>query len=196
MTALDVLLLSTGPDRLAEIVADLEAAGHTVVRCHADDAAGAFPCVGLAGPGCPLERGGVDVALDVRTGAWPQPTAWESGAACARRHGVPLVVAGFTADQPFAEHAEVVHEGTYALAAAVRHGADRGRAAREWAVEQVCGAPVTISRQGDRTHVVVHAAPDGVGARTMLATRAGGAARTVTPDAARLTVSFSEPAAG
>lgn len=196
MTALDVLLLASGPARLDDVRAQLEDAGHRVVRCHPDGAREAFPCDAVAGRGCPLDGAGVDVALDVRSTAWPEPTAWEAGASCARRVGVPLVVAGDTATQPFGEHAEVVLDGRYALGAAVKLAADRARAAREASVEAVCGAPVTLTRDGDRVHVVVHASPEGASARTMLATRAGGAARAVSRGASRLTVSFSAPAAG
>ncbi|HEX4821707.1 MAG TPA: hypothetical protein VFV00_15985 [Acidimicrobiales bacterium] len=84
-------------------IADLQAAGHHVLRCHEEDLP-AFPCNALCDGGrCPLEDGdGIDVVVDYRTRPYPRPTPFEDGASCALRHHVPLVVAGTSALNPFA----------------------------------------------------------------------------------------------
>lgn len=68
--------------------------GYDVAFCHDTDLDPASPCVGLApGRRCPLADGHVDLVVDVR----PEPgpfTLRESGAMCALRGGVPLLVAG------------------------------------------------------------------------------------------------------
>jgi hypothetical protein len=192
MTALDVLLLSSGPAALDDVRADLEAAGHRVLRCHDREATAPFPCSAVADHTCPLDGMGADVALDVRWEAAPEPTAWENGVSCARRADVPLVVAGAIAGQPFGDHASVVIDGTATLVAAVEQAAERDRARKEAAIEAACGSPVSLTREGDRVHVVV-ADP---ALRANVAARAGGAARRLAPGATHVTVSFSPPAGG
>lgn len=190
MTALDVLLLSNGPAALDGVTADLEAAGHRVVRCHPVGTTAAWPCVALVGGPCPLEDAGIDVALDVRTAVSSGTSPWEDGVACARRDGVPLVVAGRTAFQPFADHASVVVEGTADVVAAVEDAAARSRALAEADVEALCGAPVTLTRQGGHLHVQVHEPSDSPRDRAMTASRAAVAARSTAPRASHLTVSL------
>ena len=94
-------ILVTETDAEAAVPAErqLIEAGHEVVRCRADDGP-AFPCAGLEPGGCPIE-GGIDVALTVRTGPRPHPTAREDGVTCALRRHVPLVVAGPPGPNPF-----------------------------------------------------------------------------------------------
>ncbi|MFM7060070.1 MAG: hypothetical protein ACKOZL_02640 [Actinomycetes bacterium] len=96
-----VLVLEAEPGAAEERIAQLAAGGHEVVRCHVPGQQ-AFPCVGLVdGGACPLECGGVDVALTVRRKARSVPTPHEDGAACAIRNRVPLVVTGETALNPY-----------------------------------------------------------------------------------------------
>lgn len=98
-----VLVLEAEPGAADEPIATLEARGHEVVRCHEAGQA-AFPCAGLHDAGaCPLEGGGVDVALTVRRHARSVPTPHEDGVACALRMRVPLVVAGEAALNPYAD---------------------------------------------------------------------------------------------
>ncbi len=94
-----ILLSETNPDAAVNAAAQLESAGHEVVRCHADGAP-AFPCTGLAGHGCPVEDG-VDVAVTVRAHPRSTPAPTEDGVICALRRRVPVVVAGRTLFQPY-----------------------------------------------------------------------------------------------
>jgi len=96
-----VLVLEAEPGSAKNAIAELEAEGHSVVRCH-EVGMPAFPCSGLTGASaCPLEGEGVDVALTVRTFARSVPSAHEDGAACALRARVPLVVAGEAGLNPY-----------------------------------------------------------------------------------------------
>ena len=96
---MDVLVLESDPGAASAAVAQLEAAGHRVVRCH-EAGDNPFPCAGLAGE-CPLEASPVDVALTVRAHPHSRPTPLEDGVTCALRHRVPVVVAGRTMLDPF-----------------------------------------------------------------------------------------------
>jgi len=192
MSALDVLLLSNGPAALTDVTAELEAAGHRVVRCHPATATAAWPCAALVGEPCPLE-GGVDVALDVRMAVSSGTSPWEDGVACAAREDVPIVLAGRTAMHPFGSHPTLVVEGRERLADAVERAAELARTEREASVQAVCGAPVTLHRDGSHLHVDVFATPATPAERGMLATRAAGAARSITPRATHVTVAVKEP---
>ncbi|MEO7427857.1 MAG: hypothetical protein ABIY48_00595 [Acidimicrobiales bacterium] len=98
---IDVLILESRSGGAQAAAAELEAAGHTVHRCH-DPGEPAFPCRGVVDPaGCPLE-GPIDVALVVRDHIDRDPTALESGVACALRAGVPVVEDGPADLDPFA----------------------------------------------------------------------------------------------
>lgn len=100
MTTLDVLLIESRPDAGASAAADLEAAGHHVLRCH-EPGAPAFPCAALVeGSSCPVDDG-VDVALLVRPVIAPRPSAKEEGATCAIRAGLPIVEQGSDVLDPF-----------------------------------------------------------------------------------------------
>lgn len=88
----------------------LGAAGFTVGTCH-DEGSPVFPCRGLGGDGrCPIDDG-VDLVVTVRAHPLPQPTRREVGVICGLRAGLPLVVAGSTVLNPFADHATAVVEG-------------------------------------------------------------------------------------
>jgi hypothetical protein len=95
-----VLVLEAQPGAADRAAAALEAAAHTVDRCH-DVGTTGFPCRAVDAPGaCPLESQPVAVALTVRPpGSSIQ--ALEDGVACAIRAHVPLVVAGETDDNPY-----------------------------------------------------------------------------------------------
>lgn len=98
--ALDVMVIESRSGAAAPAVHALEAAGHRVRRCHDHDSSG-FPCRGLIDPAdCPLAAH-ADVALLVRDGVAPRPTALGQGATCAIRAGVPLVEAGPTTLDPY-----------------------------------------------------------------------------------------------
>lgn len=102
------LLIESTPNAAGEVAGTLDAAGHEVVRCHHEDGP-SFPCAGLTGEGCPIEaHGPVDVAIAVRGEAGGEPTVRESGATCALRIGIPLVVVGTAEDQPYDGWAETV----------------------------------------------------------------------------------------
>jgi hypothetical protein len=96
--------------------AQLEAAGHKVLRCR-EPGAPAFPCKGVApGNHCPLEEGVIDVALDIRPRARSQPAPQEDGVACALRRHIPLVVAGSPLLNPYHEYASEIVSPTADLA--------------------------------------------------------------------------------
>jgi hypothetical protein len=105
---MDVLVTESDPGAADHAIARLEAAGHRVQRCH-EQGSRAFPCAGLSGT-CPLE-GGIDVVLDVRarTRSWPTPL--EDGVSCALRQRVPVVVAGRSNLNPFAEFGALADDG-------------------------------------------------------------------------------------
>ena len=87
---------------------ELERAGHRVVRC-TDSCAPAFPCAALRDGVCPLDADpAVDVVLDVRRHPRAQPAPGEAGVSCALQRHIPLVVAGGTALNPFADWATEV----------------------------------------------------------------------------------------
>jgi hypothetical protein len=95
-----VLVLESETGAAAIATAQLERAGHQVLRCH-EPGARAFPCAGLRDEGCPLERECVDVALTIRARPLGQPTRLEDGVSCALRHRIPVVVGGRTTTNPF-----------------------------------------------------------------------------------------------
>ncbi len=109
--ALAVLVVEAD-HRAAESAAEaLRDAGHRVLRCSEPDEP-AFPCAGLGGGECPLDASSVDVVLDVRGHPRSTTTMTETGVTCALRDGVPLVVAGRSAFNPFELHAEAVVAST------------------------------------------------------------------------------------
>jgi len=89
-------------DRDAEAAVEiLREAGHEVSFCH-EPGAMALDCNGMPDRGgCPLDHGGIDVAVMGRapviaTGvdAGHDPSAREAGVGCAKRHRVPVVITG------------------------------------------------------------------------------------------------------
>ena len=118
-----VLVLESDARAAERAIALLAGAGHEVVRCH-EPGLPAFPCNALMPDGgCPIERGGVDVAVVVRSHPWPRPSTLEDGAVCAIRRGVPLVVAGRTILDPYERWASVVTNGVDDVVDAVERAA-------------------------------------------------------------------------
>jgi hypothetical protein len=97
------LVVESDPGAAVVAAAQLEAAGHEVLRCH-EAGERAFPCVGLETGHCPLEHDEIDVVLTVRSRAIAHPAPLEDGAVCALRRHVPLVVAGRTTANPFGRY--------------------------------------------------------------------------------------------
>jgi hypothetical protein len=120
--SLNVLVLESERGAADDTIRDLEAAGHSVVRCH-EGGVPAFPCAGLTSGQCPLEAGAVDVAVTVRRRPRSQPAPQEDGVSCALRAHVPLVVAGATALNPFDDFATVIVDGTDAVVDACERAA-------------------------------------------------------------------------
>lgn len=84
-----VLLLESHPGVATEAVAELTAAGHTILSCTTPDRE--FPCRGLAGTDeCPLD-GPVDVAVLAQERGVDQ---LEHGAVCAARSRIPVIEIG------------------------------------------------------------------------------------------------------
>jgi hypothetical protein len=137
------LVVGTVPSALEAAVTQLAEAAHDVVRCH-DPGAGPFPCRALReGQTCPLEAEPVDVAVTVRSRAWPRLSRFEDGALCALRRRIPLVVAGTTALQPFGRwSSRTVEDGAdlvtaceaAAAAPQMEHGEVTRQAARQFLV--------------------------------------------------------------
>lgn len=97
---LNVLALENSRGSARVAVAELEARGHLVHRCH-EDGATPFPCRGVVDPSdCPVE-GPIDVALVVRHHVHPHPSDDESGVSCAIRAGIPVVEQGPSIRDPF-----------------------------------------------------------------------------------------------
>src|SRR3954463_15901489 len=97
-----VLVAESDHNAADEVIVQLQAAGHQVVRCH-EVGLPTFPCNALFDGGqCPLDAAGsVDVVVDHRAHIYPQPTPSEDGVACALRHHVPLVASGATVVSPY-----------------------------------------------------------------------------------------------
>lgn len=111
-----LLVVETDPHAGDTVRASLEAAGHQVVSCFAPGA-GSFPCNALTEAGCPVDDS-LDGVVVVRARPWPRPTPLERGVICALRVGVPLVVAGNRALDPWTPWATAGLDGTEGVVAA------------------------------------------------------------------------------
>lgn len=106
---LSVLAVGTDDWAVEQAATALASSGHRILRCH-EPGEPAFPCNALIeGRTCPLEVG-FDVAVTVRARPLPSPVQGETGVICALRNDVPLVVAGMTSVDPFAQWESVVVE--------------------------------------------------------------------------------------
>lgn len=135
----------------------LQLEGHEVVRCR-DPYSPAHPCAGFEGE-CPIDLHPVDVALDVRSHPLPRPTAGEHGVVCASRAGIPIVVAGQVAFQPFERLTSVELAGTGRVAAAcetaVANAAEAGCAKVSDAIRAATGLDAAVERDGSSLIVTV-----------------------------------------
>jgi hypothetical protein len=94
----DVLLLESAPHAGDTAAERLTAGGHRVHRCYATP--DSTRCAALEDRGrCPVD-GHIDVAVLVRRSLAPVPTRRESGVACVRRAGIPVVQEGPQAQGP------------------------------------------------------------------------------------------------
>jgi hypothetical protein len=118
-----VLVVETVPGAAEDAVAALEAASHTIDRCHETGTTG-FPCRAVDAPGeCPLEAQPVAVALTVRSPGSSTATV-EDGVACAIRANIPLVVTGETDDNPYRRWtAAIARDARNDVVAACEHAA-------------------------------------------------------------------------
>ena len=106
-------------------VEELEQAGHVVARC-TEPLAPAFPCAALRNGECPLDAAQpIDVVLDVRRHPSSQPAPGEVGVSSALQRHVPLVVAGGTALNPFAEWATEIQSEPFDVVPACERAAQR-----------------------------------------------------------------------
>jgi hypothetical protein len=200
--SLNVLVLESDRGAATEAVADLEAAGHRVLRCH-DGASPAFPCTALTDDGCPLRNTIVDVALTVRRRPRSQPAPQEDGVTCALRTHVPLVVAGATVLNPYEDFAtEIVDEPGDIVAACERAAAAPLRAHTRAALRALktvfdkndvgdTTARVVVYRLHGQLHVEVtspEARPQPL--QNIAAVQIVAALRALDPDARGIDVSF------
>ncbi len=119
-------VLVTGTDRWAadRAARALTKSGCEVLRCHDDDVAPGSCYALVPDRVCPLDAG-FDVAVTIRPRPLPRPTLSEFGAVCAHRAGIPLVVAGNTVLNPFAQVATEVTSEEDLLATVTRVAPDR-----------------------------------------------------------------------
>jgi hypothetical protein len=104
-----VLVVGTDDWAIEQLGASLSGARHAVLRCH-EPGEPTFPCNAfIPGRTCPIDAG-VDVVVTVRARPRHEPAPGEMGVVCAVRAGAPLVVAGMTHDNPFAQLAPRIVE--------------------------------------------------------------------------------------
>ncbi len=200
---MDVLVVESEAGAASIAVAQLEAAGHRVERCH-EPGDGAFPCAGLATGRCPIEHGAIDVVLTVRPRPSSRPSPLEDGVICALRRHVPVVVAGRTKRNPFSDHAATlarVDEVVDACERAAtgpqpRHEAVATAALRETLTRAglaVGAARADVRRSGHGLRVTVHL-PSGCTPRRRgtASVRVVGALRAFDMDAARIEIECKE----
>jgi hypothetical protein len=154
--SLNVLVLESDRGAATDAVADLQAAGHNVLRCH-DGEAPAFPCRALTDEGCPLRHNIVDVALTVRRRPRSQPAPQEDGVTCALRTHVPLVVAGAATLNPYEDLATVIGNDLVDIVSACERAAAAPLRAHTGAALRALTTVFEKNDVGDVTaRVVVH----------------------------------------
>lgn len=205
-SSLSVLVLESDAGAADAAVAELEAAGISVDRCH-PAGADTFPCRAMSAHGsgpCPVEQGAVDVVLTVRAHPRSHPSAGEDGVRCAIRHHLPLVVAGETAMHPFEPWATAVIDRADQVAEAVRgaaaapllhHGAVAASAAddviRRHGYEQVF-TEVDVRRRHDALRVLISPSqPVDRKTQAMVGVRVVGAIREIDQATRQIDVCFA-----
>ena len=201
--SLNVLVLESDRGAATEAVADLEAAGHRVLRCH-DGESPAFPCSALTEEGCPLRHNIVDVALTVRRRPRSQPAPQEDGVTCALRTHVPLVVAGATVLNPYEgfateitnDPADVVDACERAAAAPLPAHTKAALAATTTVFERNGAENVTARVAAYRSHGQLHVEvtcgqPVRQPVQNLAAVQIVAALRALDPDARAIDVSFN-----
>jgi hypothetical protein len=189
---MEVLVVESEPGVATVARAQLEAAGHHVLRCH--------------DPGrCPLEHDEIDVVLTVRARATAQPTALEDGVTCALRRRVPVVMAGRTSPDPFTPFPVTV-AGLGTIVETCERAATGPQLGHERvaldALEQtlsLAGIPTdtasaSVRRSGSGLRIVLHVpgdAPQKV--RDVAAVRVVGALREYDQHAPRIEISCESP---
>jgi hypothetical protein len=92
-----VLVIEDRAQKAEAAIDALRQAGHEVTFCH-EPGDQDLDCNGMPGrAGCPLDHGGIDVAVLGRApldGEAAPTTTSEAGAGCATRHRVPVVITG------------------------------------------------------------------------------------------------------
>jgi hypothetical protein len=163
---MDVLVVESDPGAAVIAIAQLEAAGHRVSRCH-EPGDRAFPCAGLDPGHCPLEEEAIDVVLTVRGRGHPRPSPLEDGVTCAIRRRTPVVVAGRTTLNPF-DRFPVTIAGVDDVVEACERAAqgpqiEHEAVATRALVQTLDGSDVasseahaSVHRNGSGLHVVLH----------------------------------------
>lgn len=200
-----VLVLETDRHIADDSIAQLQAAGHSVARCHGAEMP-AFPCNSLFDGGqCPLEHGpAVDVVLDHRAHAYPRPRDSEDGVSCALRYNIPLVAGGISVLSPFepwitstVEDQDVVAACETAVNAPLERLAAPARALLRWMLEldpAAASADVVVHRHGSRLHAIATIPADAGDVEDTVAVRIAGALRAVDPHASTIDVTVTRNA--
>jgi hypothetical protein len=198
---MEILVTEAIPGAAASAAEQLESAGHRVHRCR-EALAPAFPCAGLGGEGCPLDRGAIDLVLTVRPHVRTSPSATEDGVVCGLRRHVPVAVYGQALMNPFAPYGAEPVEGD--LVAGCERIARAPRSEHERAALSVVrdtlgveGLPlepslVTVRRVDGRLRVLVElsrAVPER--ARQTVAVRVVARLREFDPDAVGIDISVA-----
>ncbi|HZP30191.1 MAG TPA: hypothetical protein VFC99_14655 [Acidimicrobiia bacterium] len=197
-----VLVVGTLPEAMEHTSEVLRDAGHDVVSCH-DLGDRPFPCRGLRGEPCPLDGDGVDVVVTARDRAWPSPSPYEDGAACALRHHVPMVVHGFTSVHPYDAWARAESRDDSELAALVETVArapltehsDLARATARQVLDAAGlpsdGVDAVVTRRHARLRVMVTLPPGTEAAESSVSAKVLGALRRLDPDARGIDLGFT-----
>jgi hypothetical protein len=197
-----VLVVGTLPEAMEHTSEVLREAGHDVVSCH-DPGEGSFPCRGLRGDPCPLSGDGVDVVVTARDRAWPSPSPFEDGAACALRHHVPMVVHGFTSVHPYEpwHPAESRHDGELASVveavarAPLSEHSDVARSTARQVLEAArlpCdGVDAVVTRRNSRLRVIVSMPSGAEAGESSVSAKVLGTLRRFDPDARGIDLGFT-----
>ena len=200
---MEVLVLESEPGVAAIAIGQLEAAGHRVRRCH-EPGARAFPCAGLDPGRCPLEDDPIDVVLSVRARSSARPSPLEDGITCALRRHVPVVVAGRTAVNPFAQYPVTV-AGIDDVVETCERAATGPQVEHEGIATKLLvetlsnaglpteSASASVRRTGQGLQITLHAPEEtSKRVRDVASVRVAGAVRAFDPHAPRIEVSCED----